>query len=305
MIADMTFRFRLLGRIVLLFFIGITVDMYSQKLEFITKLPAKVNESSGIEMASDDSIWTFNDSGGKSELYECDFTGNLLRTLAIDKAKNRDWEDITKDDKGNIYIGDIGNNSNKSKKLRVFEISNPEIKDEETSAKTISFNFEDQKHFPPNKKKMNFDCEGMFWSNNKLYLFTKHRSFPSSTNVYRVSTKKGDHTAKKIGYFFTGTESGNSNDFHEYWITGADISPNGKRVCLINGRKLWVFYNFDEDDFFGGDCVEIDLGKNTQKEAVCFVSNSEVYITDEYWASSNIGGNLYKMNIESYINDSK
>jgi sugar lactone lactonase YvrE len=36
----------------------------------------------------------------------------------VENAENNDWEDITKDIHGNIYVGDFGNNDNDSRIFR-------------------------------------------------------------------------------------------------------------------------------------------------------------------------------------------
>ena len=100
-----------------LIYLSFCTSILSQELVKITKLPSIVNETSGIEAQGSDAIWTLNDSGGKAELYLCDTLGNLNRTLKITNAHNKDWEDIARDNEGNLYIGDIGNNNNDSKKL--------------------------------------------------------------------------------------------------------------------------------------------------------------------------------------------
>ena len=272
----------------------------AQKLEFLSKLPSMINESSGLEITGKNQIWTLNDAGGNPELYLIDRKGNLLKTLEITNAKNRDWEDMTKDDQGNFYIGDIGNNSNASKELAIYKIPNPKkTKESQFSAEVISFSFEDQVDFPPGKENLNYDCEAMFWFNENLYLFSKHRSFPMATNLYRLPAVEGNHAAKKIGTFYTGKTSGTIKDFSDYWVTAAAINPAGDKVCLLNDKKLWLFFNFEEDQFFKGDMLEIDLGSKTQKEAVCFVSNDVLYISDEYWQNSDTGGNLYKLKLNS------
>lgn len=294
----MIFHRKTIGFIALILLAITNLNLWSQELELVAKLPRLINESSGVEISSENHIWTFNDSGGNAELYLIDTIGNLLKTLKITNSWNRDWEDITKDNSGNFYIGNIGNNSNSTKDLTIFKIPNPEkVQSDEVTATIISFSFEDQTEFPPSQDYMNFDCEAMIWHNDNIYLFSKHRSFPTATNLYRIPATEGEHIAKKIGTFYTGKKYGTPKDYGSHWVTAVAISPNGKKICLINGSKLWIFSNFEDDNFFDGECIEIDLGENTQKEGVCFVSDDLIYITDEYWLRSDIGGNLYKLNL--------
>lgn len=278
-------------------------NILSQELKVIVKLPLLINETSGIEAADNSSFWTFNDHGGNNEIYQLDTIGNMLRTLKIHNAWNRDWEDMSKDDKGNLYIGNIGNNDNDTKDLTIFKITNPnKTKSNSTSAMIISYFYEDQESFPPSTDKRNYDCEAMFWFKNNIYLFTKHRSFPMATNLYRIPAKAGRHKAKKIDTFKTGKKSEKSKDYGKYWITSAAISPDGKTMCLLNENKLWVFYEFKNDQFFEGNYTKIKLEDRTQKEAVCFVTNDLLFITDEYSSNGKKGGNLYKININSISN---
>ena len=60
-----------------------------------------------VATAKDSTFWVHNDGGNKAELFEIDRKGKLLTTLPLPKAKNIDWEEITRDEKGNIYVGDF------------------------------------------------------------------------------------------------------------------------------------------------------------------------------------------------------
>lgn len=268
----------------------------AQDFEEITQLPKTIDETSGLESHSNDSyFWTFNDSGGKAELYLIDTKGNLLKKLAINNAWNRDWEDITRDVPGNIYIGNIGNNSNKNKDLCIFKIPNPDTLDsEETKAEIITFNFEDQTEFPPDDQAKYFDCECLMWYDGNLYLATKNRTkpFDGITNLYVLPDEPGNYTAKKIGSFNTG-----GDDMFAYWITAGDISLDGSRMALLSSDKVWLFYDFEGDAFFEGKNRMITLPHNTQKEGLCFKDNNTLYLTDEEWKGK-VGRKLYKLSLE-------
>lgn len=88
-------------------------------------LPASLNESSGMTtINSANTFWLHNDSGAKNELIEVDSNCQYLRTLVISNAQNIDWEGITADRLGNLYIGDFGNNSNSRTDLAIYIIEN-------------------------------------------------------------------------------------------------------------------------------------------------------------------------------------
>jgi hypothetical protein len=274
-----------------------SLNLTAQDLQTITKLPKVVNESSGMELNDNNQIWTLNDSGGKPELYLCDTTGRLIRTLKIANAKNRDWEDLTQDDRGNYYIGDFGNNNNGRKDLTIYKIPNPDrVRADFVRAQTITFSFEDQTAFPPPRDQLNFDCESVIWKDGHLYLFSKHRTFPMRTNLYRLPDAPGDYVAQKISSF--QTSGPDETDLFNHWISAADISPDGTKVCIISSGKMWIFYNFEGDDFFSGQHRRIDLSSSSQREAIVFVSNTSVYVTDEEWFGG-IGRNLYVFDISN------
>lgn len=95
-----------------------------------------------------------NDSGNKSVLYGLDGEGSIKRSIKIN-AKNRDWEDLTIDPEGNIYIGNFGNNENDSKQLSIYKIHADSITSNQKSItpEIISFSYSEQKKFPPKRKK--------------------------------------------------------------------------------------------------------------------------------------------------------
>lgn len=265
----------------------------AQTLRLMTKLPAQVNETSGIELSSSNKVWTFNDSGGANELYLCDTLGNLIRTVSIQGSWNRDWEDLAQDDQGNFYIGNIGNNSNSQTDLSIFKIPNPDnVPGNSVTAELITFSYEDQTAFPPADNQKNFDCETLFWANGNLYLCSKNRTVPfdGMTYLYRLSDSPGNHVATKIGEFDT-----DGYDTFDYWITAGDVSPDGTKLCLLSSDKMWVFYDFQGDDYFGGKHTQINFPSSTQKEAIVFVDNETVYITDEDWGTE--GRNLYSLRL--------
>lgn len=276
-----------------LFFLLLTFLSFGQTLRTITKLPSQVEETSGIELSGSNKIWTFNDSGGANELYLCDTLGNLIRTVSIQGSWNRDWEDLAQDDQGNFYIGNIGNNHNNTTDLTIFKIPNPDlVQGNSVAAELITFTYEDQSAFPPVESQKNFDCESLFWANGNLYLCSKNRTVPfdGMTYLYRLPDEAGNHVAEKIGAFDT-----DGYDTFDYWITAADISPDGSKMCILSSDKMWVFYDFIGDNFFSGKNLRINFPSSTQKEAIVFVDNETVYITDEDWGTE--GRNLYSLKL--------
>lgn len=261
-------------------------------LKVIADLPKTLNEVSGTEtIANSDLIWMINDSGNTPKLYGLDTKGNIIKAIKIN-AKNNDWEDLTTDSLGNIYIGDFGNNFNKRKNLAVLKVKNEDLIDSKNvEIQHISFYYPNQKNFPPKKKKMHFDCEAFFHFNNSLYLFTKSREKQNfgKTNLYKIPATQGNHEARFIASFKTCNEL-------PCRITSVDISHNGKQVALLTLDAVWLFSNYTKDNFFNGKAIRFPFEYESQKEGVCFKNDSTLYITDE--RSHGKGGNLYEFELD-------
>lgn len=260
------------------------------QLKVIADLPSTLKEVSGIEYISKTRhVWVINDGGNKSELYKISKKGEIKKEINI-KSKNKDWEDITSDNNGNLYIGDFGNNGSYRKDLRILFIRKKQLKKKSISPDKIHFSFENQENFPPKKERLYFDCEAFFYFKNYLYLFTKSR-VPNkfgTTFLYKIPAVKGNHKAKLIGEFNNGTTM-------DSWITAADISKNGKKVVLLSQKNILVFTDFKNDNFFSGKLNKIKLESRTQKEGICFKNKNTLLLTDE--KSNGEGGNLYELKI--------
>jgi len=71
-------------------------------------------------------FWTLNDSGNRPVLFLMDGRGRSVGSFRVDGAKNQDWETITTEDSGGLWIGDVGNNANKRMDLTLYRVEEPE-----------------------------------------------------------------------------------------------------------------------------------------------------------------------------------
>jgi len=258
------------------------------QLTFVCDLPNEFNENSGITTLENDKIWLIEDNGNKDIIYEVSSEGKRLREFKVKNAKNDDWEDLTKDDKGNLYIGDFGNNNNDRKDLVIYKIPNPTIEPgDKIEAEEIKFKYPEQKEYPPIPSKRKYDTEAFFYLDSILYIITKNRSNPfyGEALIYTVPAQAGNYDAKLVGIFKT------CNDFNTCQITSAAISPDKKKIVLLGYGTLWLITEFDLPNFSKGTVQFIDLGVRTQLEAVCFKDNTTILLSDE--ENHNTGQNLY------------
>lgn len=251
-------------------------------------LPNALDEVSGIVHLQDSTIWVLEDGGNKDEIYKVDFKGDILKTLKVKNAKNKDWEDITKDLDGNVYIADTGNNDNERKDLVIYKISNPEKeKGDKTPAEKIEFLYPEQKKFPPKKAGRYYDVEAVFHADGKLYLITKNRAKPFNGKafIYTLPDTPGKYTATLVGTIEV------CDDRKTCQITAITISPDKKKIVALSYGKLFVFTDFVLDDFSKSNMTTIDLGARTQLESICFLDDNTLLMADE--ESHGRDGNLY------------
>jgi hypothetical protein len=259
-------------------------------------MPNVLRESSGILTFNGSTVWSHNDSGGEPKLYEIDVqSGAIIRIVTLDGATNKDWEDLTKDDRNNVYVGDFGNNRESRRNLCIYKIADPTLLPPSATAPTqrIGFKYADQKDFPPLKNNRNFDCEAFIFYRDSLYLFTKNHSTPYNgyTKLYRLPADEGDYTAEPIDSFRTGRNKISS------FVTAAALSPDNKKLALLSSDKVYIFSDWKGANFFKGKLKIIPLGTLTQKEGVCFINNHQLWISDEKHKLLN-GGNLYVIDVE-------
>ena len=215
-----------------------------------TKLPATLTEVSGLVLTPDGNLWALNDGGNSSELFRFDAkTLQLLdtRTLPI---PNRDWEDLTADKEGNLYIGDFGNNGNNRKDLRIYRYH-----PQRGTMDSILFRYPDQWAFPPkDKRQWNFDCEAMVFFGDSLHLFSKNR-FKSNhfSKHYVLPAQAGVHVPMLRDSVY----------LKKRVVSGASMGEDGKTLSLTayyigfflkcipyTRAQAYFFTNYDGARFF-------------------------------------------------------
>jgi hypothetical protein len=258
-------------------------------------LPKYLKEVSGIVFTESSQLtWTLEDSGNANKIYGLNSQGKIEKNITIAQTENIDWEDITKDSKENLYIGDFGNNANERKDLAIYKIAKDSLQNESViPSYKVSFAYPEQTEFPPKKTKLFYDVEAFVEHKNNFYLFTKNRSkgFDGTTLLYRIPNKAGFHQAQLLGQFKA------EGDFQNAAITSASISPDGKKVVLLSHSKVWIFQNFTSDNFFSVPVKIVDLHHFSQKEAICFKDNTTLLIADE--KTKKIGGLVYQLDLSS------
>ncbi len=248
------------------------------------QLPTELNEASGLHIASPDSLWWHNDSGGEPALYLTNAKGKLLLKIPVPHAVNRDWEDLCAAPDGRFFIGDFGNNANRRQDLRIY-IFNPA----HHTVDSILFRYPDQEAFPPPPAQASFDMEAMCWWNDTLHLFSKNRLQYGNyyTKHYLLPAHPGNYTALLA----------DSVLLPKRVATAAAIRPDGRQLALLSyyykrilgvfphtRTSIWLWQDFPHSHFFSGQCTELKVRRclrPTQYEAIDYIDAQTLIIASE------------------------
>jgi hypothetical protein len=242
------------------------------------QLPHEVRETSGLVFYNG-KLWTHNDSNHLPVLYAIDTaTAEVVQRVTLSNAQNVDWEEITMDD-AYLYIGDFGNNRGTRTNLGIYRIrldQLPQSGDASIQADFIAFTYPDQTSYIQSNVH-NFDCEAFIAYNSNLYLFSKNRG-DQQTKLYRVPAQPGSYTAELLDTFDS-----------KGLITGSAYHVEKNEIVLVGYVNqiwtpfIWVLYDFEAPDFFGGKFKRINLINmfDTQIEGVCYYKGKRLFISSE------------------------
>ena len=236
-------------------------------------------------------FWTHNDSGGGSEVFGIDRARNIICRVAVVSAKNRDWEAISADRDGHLYIADFGNNDNRRQDLAIYRVPEPRNcstgadATKSVKAHALLFRYEDQVRFP-DRKRLNFDAEALFVFQPKqskipeLYILTKHRS-DTETTMYRLKAIFGTEVqvAERVDRFDVGG--------HEHWfggkVTGVAIHPEQTRFAVLTYHAVYIFKLVNERPNFEYLTGRVSLSTTVtqQVEGISWAGDSLMIINEQ------------------------
>ncbi|MEM6843719.1 MAG: hypothetical protein AAF632_15945 [Bacteroidota bacterium] len=265
------------------------------KLTPYAQLDTTVNvETSGIIKSRlyDGIYWIHNDSGDDPRIIPINRQGEIVQSYRyktnqgqfIGDAVNMDWEDILTDDQGNIIVADFGNNCNCRRDLVFYYIreSDP-IQRNNRVFKKVFFQYPDQQIFPATEDDFNYDAEGAFYANGKIYVLTKNRS-DTYTKLYRLDETQSEtmNTLTPLGAFDIQGR-----------VTGADASEDGKTLAVLTYSGIWLFEVEKGDEYFDGNIRWLPI-EASGTEGICLDG-------DRLIISQEPGGYLYELAVDQLI----
>jgi hypothetical protein len=258
---------------IIFFFSFFSFFTFSQKTIILSE---ELKEISGIQYINDTLIAAHNDGGNGPMLYFLNpNSGKILKRVVVKGVKNTDWEDIALE--GNyLYIGNFGNNENKRKNLSIIRVSWKEaLVNDSINSEFMTFEYGDQKAFPPEKKALNFDAECLAFADGYLWLFTKNRTepFDGISNVYRIKFQGNTHSILKSEYSIKIGSKGWMFDS----VTGGDFAFGYFYLTTYN-RVLK--YLFSEGKFTL--VKQYKYNEYNQKEAITVIKDDQIYVANEF-----------------------
>jgi len=187
-----------------------------------------LTESSGLAASRrySDVLWTHNDGGGKKQvLYAMTRNGQPLAEFRVAGALLEDWEDIAIDDKGHLFLGDIGNNDAKRRTLAVHQIDEPDPAKNQHGLVLVTRTW--NLHFP----KGPFDCESLFVWRGYGYLISKVFD-DERADLYRFSL--ADSAQPQVLQPVCELKIDSP-------VTGADLSADGRLLGIVAKSGAFVY----------------------------------------------------------------
>ncbi len=242
----------------------------------------EINESSALVKSRiwDNVYWTLNDSGDKNRIFPVSREGKLYRAewykedeggVYIGDAVNIDWESMTTDSDGNLYIGACGNNYSARQDLCIYIFKDPHPRATGTTRyyQKLNFYYPEQSSYPAPEDDSNYDCEAIFWAGGRLFLLTKHRS-DTFTSLYTFNSmypERQNPVTLMSKFDIRGA------------VTAAECNIDGSRLAVLTYTAVWVFEG-EIGNWFNGSVKWLPI-KAKQCEAICWDDDDTLLITNE------------------------
>lgn len=166
-------------------------------------------------------FWVHNDSGNPPALFAVKRDGSLVREYAV-SVPNVDWEDVAVDDKGHLFLGEIGNNDGRLPLRAVYQLDEPNpLVEEQAEPPRLKVTTASYYRFGPGGR---FDAEALVIDGDRALIIAK--TFDGrDAEVYAVPLAPPapllrPATAEKVAVL---------RGFNRP-VTGADLTPGGRLV---------------------------------------------------------------------------
>lgn len=215
----------------------------------------RLSEISGLAVSRqhDNLIWVHNDGGNPSTLFGISPAGEVRVTLEV-RTPNQDWEDLALVRDGErwlLLIADTGDNGGLRNQLRIIAVEEPS----DLSVTAVNPVWVQSFRWPDGPR----DCEAMTVDpvNRELLLISKKRVPPELFRLPLRGSKPGEVVTAELLGLLPGVGQPDADDlrrnpvFGRYraQVSGADLSPNGRLLAVLNYRQVIVYDRRDGDSW--------------------------------------------------------
>ena len=275
-------------------------------LNLVANLVDTLSENSGLVWAAG-KLYTFNDSGSGTKVYEVTANGTIIRTIHIANSTNVDWEAMTSDTTY-FYLGDFGNNNGNRTDLCIYRLLKSEVINntiDTVVAEKMNFSWADQLDFTSAFNANDFDCEAFYATEDSLFLFSK--------NWVDLKTK-----CYALPNYWTDTLNATlSSQFDvDGLITDACRDTVNNRTYLLgyknNGSNfytsfIWCLWDHVSNFIFSGNKRRIEIGNVltvSQTEGITLSDNGTAYVSSEKVINIiTIPAKLFSLNFSAYFEE--
>jgi len=237
-----------------------------------------MEEASGLaySMQMTGFLYTINDKGGLPRVITLTEDGQKNAFIELDGVDNIDYEDIAMsftDGRSWIYVSDTGNNDFDRDNLSILKFQEPTATGNDVVVKDIE-------DLQVRYDGFSYDCEALAVDQvtGDFFMFTKDRE-NSISEVYRYpypqSVDKNPFTLEHVA------------TLPLFWITGGDISPDGRTLVLTNKQEAYKYDKMDDSVTWSQFLVDnpepsciLRLEEEEQREAIA-VTMEGIWTTSE------------------------
>ncbi len=245
-----------------------------------------IGESSGLAASRRVAgvLWTHNDSGDDPFVYCLDLQAKNCGVWRVAGAEAFDWEDMAAGPGPagggpSLYLGDIGDNLDQRTEIVVYRIPEPQPAPGAPSTRAVPATTE-----PAEKLRLrypdgahNAEALAVHPTTGDLYVITKDAQ---SAGVFKAPAPVDPSrptVLARVGAVRLGTGTRGLEV-----VTGADISPDGRRVALASysqGYELELPVGGVFDDIWAGRPVPVALGARLQGESIAYRLDGRALLT--------------------------
>lgn len=236
-------------------------------------LPSEVGESSGaaFDPRTEGVFWTQGDSGTDPVIFAFGAEGQAAGRVVVTGARNRDWEDMAVGpcEGGDcVYLGDIGNNTSRTRDITLWRAPLPALTDTATRpAQAFTA------RFPGDGR----DAEAMFvTTDGGVYLINKGQHDPIELWRWPTPLRPGPVDLVRVRTLAPEPESPMDA------VTGAGASQDGAWVAVRTYSRLLLYRTADllgsGEPAFSMDLTPLN---EPQGEGVAMRADGTVLLTSE------------------------